>query len=73
LREVSVLPVTVPILSFPVADSILGIHDSAKTALEKNKISKDEGSQWLAELERLDREGCFFSSLTGFGVFGTKN
>jgi hypothetical protein len=32
----------------------------------------EEGSRWLRQLEERDHAGQLFSSITGFGVFGTK-
>ncbi len=72
LREVEVLPVTVPLLTLSIAEQILGFRGSVSKAVELGVISLDEGSRWLRDLEGRDRSGSFFSSLTGFGLFGTK-
>lgn len=72
LQNIEVLPVTIPILSFSLAEPILGLREAVDKAIEKHVITLEEGDKWLRELEERDRNGQFFSSLTGFGVFGTK-
>jgi ubiquinone/menaquinone biosynthesis C-methylase UbiE len=72
LREIEVLPVTIPLLDFSVADPILELRQCVETAVKKRVISSAEGLQWLRELEERDRAGRFFSSITGFGLFATK-
>ena len=72
LQNIEVLPATIPILSFSLAEPILGLHEAVDKAIEKHVITMEEGDKWLRELEERDRNGQFFSSLTGFGVFGTK-
>jgi len=73
LQNIEVLPVTIPILSFSLAEPILGLREAVDKAIEKHAITLVEGDKWLRELEERDRTGQFFSSLTGFGVFGTKS
>ena len=72
LQNIEVLPATIPILSFSLAEPILGLHEAVDKAIGKHVITMEEGDKWLRELEERDRNGQFFSSLTGFGVFGTK-
>ncbi|HZY95104.1 MAG TPA: class I SAM-dependent methyltransferase [Candidatus Bathyarchaeia archaeon] len=72
LQNLEVLPITIPILSFKLAESVLGIRNAVDKAIEKNSITMEEGDKWLRELEERERNGQFFSSMTGFGVFGTK-
>jgi ubiquinone/menaquinone biosynthesis C-methylase UbiE len=72
LREIEILAATVPLLSFSVAEPVLELRKCIVKAVEKSAITKDEGSEWLQELEERDRTGRFFSSITGFGVVGTK-
>ncbi len=72
LREVEVLPVTIPLLTFSIAEPTLELRSSVSKAVELGSISLDEGSRWSRELEERDRAGGFFSSITGFGLFGTK-
>ena len=72
LREIEVLPVTIPVLDFSVAEPVLELRKCVETAVKKRVISSAEGLQWLRELEERDRAGRFFSSITGFGLFATK-
>lgn len=72
LREIELMPVTVPLLNFSVAEPVLELRKCVNLAVEKRAISVDEGSRWLHELEQRDRAGRFFSSITGFGVFAAK-
>lgn len=72
LNDIEILSVNIPILTFPLSDSVLNLRSSVDRAVEKNAISVDEGLRWLRQLEDQDREGRFFSSVSGFGVFGTK-
>jgi ubiquinone/menaquinone biosynthesis C-methylase UbiE len=72
LQNVELLPVTIPILSFNLAEPILGLREAVDKAIEKHVVTLEEGDKWLRELEDRDRTGRFFSSITGFGVFGTK-
>ncbi len=73
LREIEVLPATVPLLNFSLAEPVLELRKCVINAVEKSAITEKEGSQWLQDLEERDRAGRFFSSITGFGVVGTKS
>ncbi len=72
LREIEVLPLTIPFLSFSFAEPVLELRKCVDTAVERRVTSRAEGLQWLRELEERDRAGRFFSSITGFGLFATK-
>jgi ubiquinone/menaquinone biosynthesis C-methylase UbiE len=72
LQNVELLPVTIPIVGFDLADTVLGLSGAADAAIKNQLINKGEGDKWILELKQRDREGHFFSSITGFGVFGTK-
>src|SRR2546426_9015065 len=73
LREIEVVPATVPLLNFSLAEPVLELHKCVINAVEKSAITEKEGSEWLRDLEERDRAGRFFSSITGFGVVGTKS
>lgn len=73
LKSLKVLPINVPILAFSMADLILNLQSYVKRAVEKHAITSEQGSQWISELMERDRRGRFFSSLSGFGVFGIKD
>lgn len=72
LREIEVLPATVPLLNLSLAEPVLELRKCVTTAVEKNAITENEGARWLMELEERNRAGRFFSSITGFGVAGTR-
>ena len=72
LKNLQVLPVNIPILTFSLADLILNLQSYVNRAVEKHAITSEQGSQWISELTERDRSGRFFSSLSGFGIFGTK-
>ena len=72
LKNLQVLPVNIPILTFSSADLILNLQSYVNRAVEKNAITSEQGSRWISELMERDRSGRFFSSLSGFGIFGTK-
>jgi ubiquinone/menaquinone biosynthesis C-methylase UbiE len=73
LQEIEVLPATVTLLNFSLAEPVLELRKCVINAVEKSAITEKEGSQWLRDLEERDRAGRFFSSITGFGVVGTKS
>ena len=72
LMNLQVLPVNIPILDFSLADLVLNLQSYVSRAVEKHAITGEQGSQWTSELLERDRRGRFFSSLSGFGIFGTK-
>lgn len=72
LNDIEILSVNIPILAFTLSESVLNLRSSVDRAVEKNAISVEEGSRWLRQLEDQDRAGHFFSSVSGFGLFGTK-
>jgi ubiquinone/menaquinone biosynthesis C-methylase UbiE len=72
LRNLQILPLNIPILTFSSADLILNLQSYVNRAVEKHVITSKQGSQWISELLERDRRGRFFSSLSGFGIFGTK-
>jgi ubiquinone/menaquinone biosynthesis C-methylase UbiE len=70
LRDLEVLPHTLmltPELSLPLLGSA-----TVERAVADGLLSADEGRTWLQHLAELQRHGRFFSSLTGFLVFGRK-
>lgn len=72
LRQIEILAATVPLLKFSIAEPVLELRNCVIKAIEKKAITENEGSEWLQELEERDRTGRFFSSITGFGVVGTR-
>ena len=72
LKNLHVLPVNIPILTFSLANLVLNLQSCVDRAVEKHAITGKQGSQWISELTERDRKGRFFSSVSGFGIFGTK-
>lgn len=72
LEQLQISPGNVPILDYESAKLILDLQAYVDKALEKRVITKDESRKWLDDLEKRNRNGHFFSSLSGFGMFGTK-
>jgi ubiquinone/menaquinone biosynthesis C-methylase UbiE len=72
IENLQVLAINVPMISLSVAEQVLTLHGYMRRAIEKHVISKNESDRWFRELEERDRAGRFFSSLSGFGLFGTK-
>ena len=72
LRDVELLPITIPILGFELASTVLELGVAVDEAVKRQLISKMKADRWTLEMKQRDQEGHFFSSLTGFGLFGTK-
>ena len=72
LRDVEMLPITVPIVGFELANTVLELNVAVDEAVKSQLISKNKADRWILEMKQRDLEGHFFSSLTGFGLFGTK-
>ena len=72
LADIEVLAITIPILNLPLSESVLGLREYVDTAIAKKAITADLGAKWLHELKQRDIANRFFSSITGFGLFGTK-
>jgi ubiquinone/menaquinone biosynthesis C-methylase UbiE len=70
LREVTVTPHTL-VLTPELALLLLG-PATVEKAVERGTITAAEKQVWLEQLDRLQREGRFFCTLTGFLVAGTK-
>jgi ubiquinone/menaquinone biosynthesis C-methylase UbiE len=70
LRDVEVLPHAL-VLSPDLALPLLG-PATVERAVAAGALSADEGAAWLAHLDDLQRQGRFFSTLTGFLVVARK-
>jgi ubiquinone/menaquinone biosynthesis C-methylase UbiE len=70
MTDIGVTPHTL-VLTPDLALPILG-SKTVEKAVEKKAITTEEGKAWLNQLERLQEEGRFFSTLTGFLVSGRK-
>jgi ubiquinone/menaquinone biosynthesis C-methylase UbiE len=70
LKDVTVAPHTL-VLTPELALLLLG-PATVEKAVERGTITLAEGEAWLKQVEQLQREGRFFSTLSGFLVAGTK-
>jgi hypothetical protein len=59
------------VLTAELALPLLG-PSTVEKAVEQGTITVAEGQAWLQQLDQLQREGRFFSTLTGFLVAGMK-
>lgn len=73
LGNLQVLAINVPVLSFAVAEAVLNLRSYVKRAVENRIITEAQGESWLREQEERAHGNRFFSSLSGFGLFGTKS
>jgi hypothetical protein len=73
LEQVAVADTSTLILTdFSTANRLYGFEDAAVRATEQMPTLSSQISNWLAELKKADREGTFFSAITGFTVVGCK-
>ncbi|MFO1417999.1 MAG: class I SAM-dependent methyltransferase [Methylotetracoccus sp.] len=72
LTEIDVLPVTLVLREFALADQILDLVQTARSALQADIAEAAAVDAWLGELAEADRAGAFFCSFTAFIVAGTK-
>ncbi len=70
--EVTILPRTMILHDLRICDQIFSIRETVSRACDAGVIPKNEGLQWLHELEDADRNGTFFSSFTGYLIAGKK-
>jgi hypothetical protein len=49
-----------------------GLGQTMASAVASGWITDGERDQWVQELQRADRQGRFFASVTGFRSFGRK-
>jgi ubiquinone/menaquinone biosynthesis C-methylase UbiE len=59
-----------PITSFDVADTVVGLSEGAREAVEDGVLEEARADEWLVGLRRADAEGRFFASLVGVIVSG---
>jgi ubiquinone/menaquinone biosynthesis C-methylase UbiE len=72
LEDVRVVPVAAALTSFPLANQVLRLAAAARGAVATGAVSEEQAERWLAQLEEADRDGRFFTSLTGYIVAGRK-
>lgn len=73
LEHVTVADTSTLILTdFSTANRLYGLEDAAARAKVQMPELSTQISTWLADLQQADREGLFFSAVTGFTVVGYK-
>ena len=72
LADIQVYPVTLAIDRFDLADQILDLVQTARSAGEAGIVGDKEVQGWVEEMRERDESGRFFSSFTAFIVSGTK-
>ena len=73
LEQVAVADTSTLILTdLETANRLYGLEDAAVRAKEQMPELRKEISTWFADLQQADREGIFFSAVTGFTVVGCK-
>jgi ubiquinone/menaquinone biosynthesis C-methylase UbiE len=72
LTAVAVVPVTFVESDYGIANEVFSIEAMTDKACQLGLISSEEASTWLGHLADSNRAGYFFSSLTGFVVYGLK-
>lgn len=72
LRDVVALPKTLVIRELEVADRLYAFIANAGHLADSGIVGDEDAARWTDALRTADREGRFFSSLTGFLVRGTR-
>jgi ubiquinone/menaquinone biosynthesis C-methylase UbiE len=72
LRNIQVEPQTFFTCDLPLASQVFDLANNARRAVEMGCVLQSQAVEWLEELERARRQGCFFCSYTGFLVCGEK-
>lgn len=63
---------TLVLTDFETADRLYGLEDAAARMTRQQPELAPRIAAWLADLRRADREGRFFSAVTGYTVVGMK-
>jgi SAM-dependent methyltransferase len=63
---------TLVLTDFATANRLYGLEDAAALRKEQAPELAETIADWLAELHQADREGRFFSAVTGFTIVGCK-
>jgi ubiquinone/menaquinone biosynthesis C-methylase UbiE len=63
---------TLVLTDFATANRLYGLEDAAARTKEQEPELAERVMNWLAELHQSDREGRFFSAVTGFTIVGRK-
>jgi ubiquinone/menaquinone biosynthesis C-methylase UbiE len=72
LDGIEVAPASLVITSLPLARRIFDLETTASLTVGDCIVSSREAEEWAEGMERADRAGQFFSSLTFYLVAGTK-
>ena len=72
LEKVRVSSGTFMLDSFSQAREFFGLEVLAHKAVQVGLVSKLQAYNWLDDLRKRDKMGCFFASSTGFNLIGVK-
>jgi ubiquinone/menaquinone biosynthesis C-methylase UbiE len=63
---------TLVLTDFATANQLYGLEDAATRFQEQKPALAEQVKNWLQELHQSDRDGVFFSAVTGFTIVGNK-
>jgi len=73
LIEVEVADTSTLVLTdYATANQLYGLEAAASALAELEPSSRERAADWLRQLQEADRQGQFFSAVTGFTVIGRK-
>ncbi len=72
LMEIAVEPAVLVLESIAQAEHLLGLRTRALEAFQDGRLTAADVAAWIAALERAEKAGSSFTSLTGFTVRGRK-
>lgn len=72
LEEVEVFGGAFVLTDFDLADEVWGLRRHAGAARRAGAITREDEDAWIADLERSDQRGRFFSAVVGFVAHGRK-
>lgn len=73
LADVVTYPKTLVLRELDVADRVFSFSSTANGLVATGTIRRDDADRWLEELRTASAEGRFFTSYTGFLVYGTRS
>lgn len=73
LADVVTYPKTLVLRELDVADRVFSFSSTANGLVATGTIRRDDADRWLEELRTANAEGRFFTSYTGFLVYGTRS
>jgi hypothetical protein len=72
IQEVMVVPTPLVSSSFTDTKELLRLDATAKAAVRRGLITRNDAKQWFSELRQRHAAGCFFGCLLCFTALGRK-